>query len=74
MSKLPYTYTVLPPQEAPKQITASCTEMGKLLSNSINGDLTINNRGTLWESWSNAPLQPEPFEDRLSKLSKEKNT
>lgn len=72
MAKLPYTYTICPDQEAPKQFTASCAEMGDLLKNSINGDLTINNRGVRWESWTNAPLQAEPFEDRLRHLLEEK--
>lgn len=73
MAKLPYTFTICPDGPEPKQPTASCVEMGELLKNSINGDLTINNRGVRWESWTNAPLQAEPFEDRLRQLLKEKN-
>ena len=30
MAKLPYTWTICPDQEAPKQFTASCKDMGEL--------------------------------------------
>ena len=53
MAKLPYTYTICPDQEAPKTFTASCREMGELLRDSIDGDLTINQRRTAsWDAWS----------------------
>ena len=53
MAKLPYTFTICPDQEAPKQFTASCAEMGKLLRDSPNGDLTINQpRTATWDAWS----------------------
>ena len=53
MAKLPYTYTICPDQEAPKQFTASCKDIGKLLKQSPNGDLTINqNRTATWDMWS----------------------
>jgi hypothetical protein len=53
MAKLPYTYTICPDQEAPKTFTASCREMGELLMNSPDGDLTINQRRTVaWDAWS----------------------
>ncbi len=68
MAKLPYTYTICPPGPEPKQPTASCPEMGVLLKNSQKGDLTINNRGEHWQSWSNKPLQAKPFEDRLREM------
>jgi len=74
MAKLPYTYTICPDQEPPKNFTASCKDMGELLRHSPNGDLTINNRMPWWESWTNKPIQAEPFEDRFNKLLKEKNT
>jgi hypothetical protein len=53
MAKLPYTYTICPDQEEPKKFTASCLEMGMLLMNSIDGDLTINQKRTAtWDAWS----------------------
>ena len=53
MAKLPYTYTICPDQEAPKQFTASCADMGELLRHSPNGDLTINQkRIAAWDAWS----------------------
>jgi hypothetical protein len=53
MAKLPYTYTICPDQEAPKQFTASCKDMGELLRHSPNGDLTINQpRTATWDAWS----------------------
>jgi len=53
MAKLPYTYTICPDQETPKQFTASCKDMGELLRHSPNGDLTINQpRIATWDAWS----------------------
>lgn len=53
MAKLPYTFTICPDQEAPKNFTASCREMGQLLKGSPNGDLTINQKRTAtWDAWS----------------------
>ena len=53
MAKLPYTYTICPDQEAPKNFTASCREMGELLRDSPNADLTINQKRTAtWDMWS----------------------
>jgi hypothetical protein len=53
MAKLPYTYTICPDQEPPKQFTASCADMGRLLKNSPDGDLTINQKRTAtWDVWS----------------------
>jgi hypothetical protein len=53
MAKLPYTYTICPDQEVPKQFTASCKDMGELLRHSPNGDLTINQKRTAtWDAWS----------------------
>jgi len=68
MAKLPYTYTICPPGPEPKQPTASCAQMGELLKNSPNGDLTINNRMPIWDSWTNRPLQDKPIEERLSEM------
>ena len=70
MAKLPYTYTICPDQETPKQFTASCAQMGELLKNSVDGDLTINNRMPWWESWTNRPLRQMPIEEALSEMLK----
>jgi hypothetical protein len=35
-------YTLVPPNAPPVQHTASCPEIGRLLVNSPDGDLTIN--------------------------------
>lgn len=70
MAKLPYTYTICPPGPEPRQPTASCPEMGELLRNSPNGDLTINNRMPVWESWTNKPLAIAPAEEILSEMLK----
>ena len=68
MAKLPYTYTICPTQAEPKRFTASCAEMGILLRNSPDGDLTIDDRRNgLWESWEGKGVV-EPIEDRLHKL------
>jgi hypothetical protein len=69
MAKLPYTYTICPPQEEPKRFTASCKEMGELLQNSPDGNLTIDDRRNgLWESWEGKGVAAEPFEDTLRKI------
>lgn len=70
MAKLPYAFTVCPPDEAPKQITASCAEIGRLLKTSINGDLTIDVRRN--DMWGRSTVGPN-IEDRLHALIKEKN-
>ena len=51
MAKLPYTYTICPPNDAPKLFTAASTEMLLLVKQSLNGDLTIDDRqrGLSWE-------------------------
>ena len=73
MAKLPYTYTICPDQEAPKQFTASCAEMGKLLNCSPDGDLTINQRRTAaWDAWSGNHMGV--VEEKLHEMTrKEKN-
>jgi hypothetical protein len=69
MAKLPYIYTICPTQEAPKRFTASCAEMGILLSQSPDGDLTIDDRRNgLWESWEGKGVAAEPIEDSLHKI------
>jgi hypothetical protein len=71
MAKLPYTYTICPPQEEPKRFTASCKEMGILLSNSPDGNLTIDDRRNgLWESWEGKGVAAEPFEDTLRRIAR----
>ena len=69
MAKLPYTFTICPPDEAPKQFTASCAEIGRLLATSINGDLTIDDRRNgLWQSWERGGIQYSSIEDRIHNL------
>ena len=71
MAKLPYTYTICPDGEAPKLFTASCSEMGRLLRTSINGDLTIDQRhGGLWETWEGKGVEIAPMEDMVHALIK----
>lgn len=76
MAKLPYTFTICPDQDAPKSFTASCAEMGALLQNSPDGDLTINQRRlAAWDSWSGGGLDA-PLEEKLHDLVQkmERNT
>jgi hypothetical protein len=71
MAQLPYTYTICPDVEEPKRFTASCAEMGRLLRNSIKGDLTIDQRHDgLWETWSGTGegLGIAPIEDLVHAL------
>lgn len=51
MAQLPYTYTICPPQEEPKRFTASCKEMGILLSHSPNGLSTGRAVRILQQQW-----------------------
>ena len=63
MAKLPYTFTIVPPNDPPEpKFTASCKEIGELLKHSQNGDLTINQkRNGMWQSWQenvcNTPVE-----------------
>ena len=69
MAKLPYTFTICPPDDAPKQFTASCPQLVKLLMNSTNGDLTIDDRRNgLWQSWERGGIQYSPIEERIHDL------
>ena len=71
MAQLPYTYTICPPQEEPKRFTASCKEMGVLLQNSPDGNLTIDDRRNgLWQSWEGKGVAAEPFEDTLRRIAR----
>jgi len=76
VAKLPYTFTICPDQEAPKNFTASCKDMGELLRNSPNGDLTINQKRTAtWDAWSGNHMGM--IEEKLHEMcqrNKEKNT
>jgi hypothetical protein len=66
MAKLPYTFTICPDGPEPTRFTASCPEMGQLLKDSPNGDLTIDDRRRgMWQSWSNRPIQAKPLEERI---------
>jgi hypothetical protein len=68
MAKLPYTYTICPDQEAPKNFTASCSEMGVLLKSSPDGDLTINQKRLgMWDSWTGGGFDA-PIEEKLHDL------
>lgn len=69
MAQLPYTYTLCPPGPEPKQFTASCSQMGQLLKDSPNGDLTIDQRrGGMWESWQGRRVEIAPIEEIVSAM------
>ena len=68
MAKLPYTYTICPDGEAPKLFTASCADMGRLLKDSPDGDLTINQkRLAMWDSWAGGGVDA-PIEEKLHNM------
>jgi hypothetical protein len=73
MAKLPYTWTIVPPNEPPeKPFTASSKKIGRLLKNSPNGDLTINQtRNTLWQSWTE-DVSAKPLELRIREMCEAK--
>ena len=74
MAKLPYTFTICPDQEAPKNFTASCAEMGRLLQDSPDGDLTINQkRFAMWGAWLGGGLDA-PIEEKLHDLVQKRKT
>ena len=74
MAKLPYTFTICPDQEAPKNFTASCAEMGRLLQDSPDGDLTINQkRLAMWDAWLGGGLDA-PIEEKLHDLVQKRKT
>ena len=78
MAKLPYTWTIVPPNDPPaKLFTAGCKEIGQLLKDSPNGDLTINQkRNGMWQSWQsdvcNTPV--ELALEQWRQKRKERNT
>lgn len=73
MAKLPYTFTICPDNEAPKRFTAASAEMLMLVKQSVNGDLTIDDRRNgLWQSWERGGITSVSIEDRLHDLVKEK--
>ena len=62
-------YTLCPPGPEPKPITASCAQMGELLKNSPNGDLTIDQRrGGMWQSWEGRRVEIAPLEEIVHTL------
>jgi len=68
MAKLPYTYTICPDQEEPKRFTASCADMGLLLKQSPDGDLTINQKRLgMWDSWTGGGVDI-PIEEKLHNM------
>ena len=73
MAKLPYTFTIVPPNDPPEpKFTASSKEIGRLLKNSPNGDLTINQtRNTLWQSWTE-DVSAKPLELRIREMCEAK--
>ena len=57
MAKLPYTFTICPPNDAPKQFTAASPQMLMMVKQSLNGDLTIDQRRNgAWQSWEGRPM------------------
>jgi hypothetical protein len=70
MADTPYKYTVCPPQEAPKQFTASCREMGELLKASPDGDLTIDDRRNgYWQTWDGRRVEVAPLEELVHAMA-----
>lgn len=57
MAKLPYTFTICPPNEAPKQITASSPMLGRMLR--WTNDLTIDQRAYVY------PVHSDDIEGKL---------
>ena len=69
MAKLPYTYTICPPNDPPKQYTAMTPWMVKALRH--GNDLTIDQRAAVY------PAHSDDFEGKLERLlatAREKNT
>ena len=54
MAELPYTFTIVPPNAPPRsKFTAGATEIGRLLTPSNYGDLTINQkRDGMFQAWN----------------------
>lgn len=77
MAKLPYTFTICPDGPEPKKFTASCPEMGQLLKNSPDGNLTLDQkRRAVWDAWSGNHMGAieEGLEAMAKRREKEKNT
>jgi hypothetical protein len=73
MAKLPYTFTICPDNEPPKLFTAASTKMLLMVKQSVNGDLTIDDRRNgLWQSWERGGITSVSIEDRLHDLLKER--
>lgn len=60
MAKLPYTFTICPPNEAPKQITASSPMLGHMLR--WTNDLTIDQRAYVY------PVRSDDIEGKLKAM------
>ena len=60
MAKLPYTFTICPPNEAPKQITASSPMLGSMLR--WTNDLTIDQRAYVY------PVRSDDIEGKLKAM------
>ena len=60
MAKLPYTYTICPPDDPPKQYTAMTPQMLKAMIHS--SDLTIDQRSFAY------PSRSSNFEGRLEQI------
>jgi hypothetical protein len=57
MAKLPYTFTICQPNDAPKLFTAASPAMLLMVKQSLNGDLTIDQRRNgAWQSWEGRPM------------------
>jgi hypothetical protein len=57
VAKLPYTYTICPPNDAPKLFTVASPQMLLMVKQSLHGDLTIDQRQHgLWQSWEGRPM------------------
>jgi len=72
VAKLPYTYTICPPNDAPKQFTAASPQMLMMVKQSLNGDLTIDQRRNgAWQSWEGR-LMGANIEDLMEAMIKER--
>ena len=69
MAKLPYTWTIVPPNAPPRsKFTAGSTELGMLLKHSNYGDLTINQkRDGMFQAW-NEGVCSKPIELSVREL------
>jgi len=72
VAKLPYIYTICPPNDAPKLFTAASPAMLMMVKQSLNGDLTIDQRRNgAWQSWEGRPMGAN-IEDLMEAVIKER--